>query len=429
MLERPASPDHEEHTSSYYAASANRRTDFAPLEGETNADVAVVGAGFTGLSAAIALAERGHRVALIEANRIGWGASGRNGGQLIGGMSGSEAFERQLGEDGRRFLRETFYEGNRIVEERVARYGIACDLKRGWMYAATKPRHMKWLEADCREHMDQGHPFEMVDRDRLATMLGTRAYHGGLIDHGSGHLHPLNLAIGEADAATGLGVAVHEHSPVVGIEHGRKAIVRTPRGSVHADFVVLAGGAYHRLERQRLKGLLFPTGSYIVATEPLGTLAGQLIANDVAVSNTDMVLDYFRLSGDGRMLFGGRCNYSNREPSDIAGSIRPRMVEIFPQLAGKRIEHAWGGKIGIIINRVPAIGRLAPNVFYSQGYSGHGVNFAHLAGVILAEAVTGTRGRFDLFERIRHTRIPVDGWAGSQILALGMIYYRLRDML
>ena len=418
-----------DHTGSYYAATAAQSTPYEPLQGDVTADVCVIGGGFTGLASALTLAERGYDVVLLEANRIAWGASGRNGGQLIGGMSGAATFKKQLGEEGEKFLRETYYLGNRIVEERVRKHNISCDLKRGWMYVASKPAHNDWLTAEAEAQARNGNEIELMDRAAVSEMLATDAYHGGYIDMQSGHLHPLNLALGEARAAMDMGVRIFEGTRVTGIDHGPKVRVRADRFAVTADLVIMAGGAYHELERSALRGLLFPTGSYIIATEPLGDLACEINPRDLAICDTNLVLDYYRLSADGRMLYGGRCNYSNREPEDIAASIQPRMIEIYPQLEGKRIDFAWGGKIGIIINRVPAIGKIAPNVFYAQGYSGHGVNFSHVAGQILSDAVAGTMEQFDLFARIKHTRIPATQWIGNQILALGMTYYRIRDLL
>ena len=217
---------------------------------------------------------------------------------------------------------------------------------------------------------------------------------------------------------------------MIRIEHGSKARVHTAEGSITCDFVILAGNAYHRLEARRLSGFVFPAGSFIIATEPLSDeQVNDLNPLDLAVCDPNHVLDYFRLSADKRLLFGGRCNYSGREPGSIRKSIFPRMVKIFPQLKDARIDYEWGGKIGIVINRVPHIGRLDKNIFYAQGYSGHGVNVTHLAGQVVADAIAGTYERFDVFEKVKHYRIPGGQWVGNQLLALGMIYFRLLDLL
>jgi glycine/D-amino acid oxidase-like deaminating enzyme len=251
-----------------------------------------------------------------------------------------------------------------------------------------------------------------------------------MLDRRNGHLHPLNLCIGEARAAAGLGVKIFEQSPVVNIQHGKRPRVLTASGQVEANTVVLAGNAYHALERRHLSGLTFPAGSYIIATEPLSPEMIQSINPlDLAVCDLNNVVDYFRLSADGRMLFGGRCNYSGREPRSIQAAMLPRMLKIYPQLKGVRIDYEWGGKIGVVVNRIPLLGRIGGNVYYCQGYSGHGINATHVAGEIMADAITGTLERFDLFANSRHMRIPLGQWFGNQSVALGMLYYRLKDIL
>lgn len=422
----------EEHAATYYAATANDDTRYPPLKGTVKADVCVVGGGFSGVATALTMAERGYSVVLLEANRIGWGASGRNGGQMIFGMSGEATIKRQLGDAGARMLREVRYRGHEIIEERVKKYNIACDLKHGWMEAAARPRHMQGMRAFYDEMVRDGHGdhFELIAPGDIGSVLGTNAYHGGLIDRRSGHLHPLNLVLGEARAAAGLGVRIHEGSGVIELRGGAKPAALTAQGRVEAATIVLAGNTDHPFQRGRLWGLQLPTGSYIIATEPLDeSTATAINPRDLAVADSNIVLDYFRLAADRRMLFGGRCNYSNRDPRDIAATLRPRLIEIFPQLAGKRIEFAWGGRLGITINRAPAIGRLEPNLYYLEGYVGHGVNVTHIAAEIVSDAICGTTGRFDLFDKLRHVRLPVGRWAGNQILALGMLYYRLRDLL
>jgi glycine/D-amino acid oxidase-like deaminating enzyme len=422
----------QEHCGSYYAATRHPAKSYPTLQGDQIADVCVIGAGFTGIATALSLAERGYKVAVVEANRVGWGASGRNGGQLIGGISGEHRIIRKHGEQISDAVWQMRWRGHEIIRDRVQRYGIQCDLKNGYMDVAIKARHMRAFEAGFEELQRRNFPHEyrLVQRHEMAEVLGTRAYIGGLINYYDGHLHPLNLCVGEAAAAQMLGARIFEQSPVLRIEHGTRPRVITDLGQVCAEAVVLAGNAYHRLEAGRLSGLVFPAGSYIVATEPLDeTTARAINPLDLAVCDPNYVLDYFRLSADRRLLFGGRCNYSGREPRDIKASIVPRMLKILPQLQGRRIDYAWGGNIGIVINRVPMLGRLSANVFYSQGYSGHGVNFTHVAGEILADAVAGNLERLDIFERVGHWRIPLGQQLGGELVALGMLYYRLRDLL
>jgi gamma-glutamylputrescine oxidase len=422
----------QEHAQSYYAASVNEVTDYPALAGTESADVCVVGAGFTGVATALTLAERGYSVALVEANRVGWGASGRNGGHLINGISGLEKIRKRHGNGIANMVWDLRWRGNDIIYDRVDKYGIKCDLKSGFVETALKPRHMDDL-ADYfaeRGRRDFPHKYELWDRDKTRAMLGTDAYIGGFACYRDGHLHPLNLCIGEARAAHDLGVRIFEQSPVVSIEHGKRPEVRTATGSVQADAVVLAGNAYSLMEPKHLSNLVFPAGSYVIGTEPLSEdVVNEINPGDLSVCDSNDIVDYFRLSADKRLLFGGSCNYSGRDPASIKAYILPQMLKVYPQLKGVRIDFEWGGKIGIVLNRIPAVGRIKENVYYSQGYSGHGVSATHVMGEIVADAVTGTMEKFDLFANANHFRIPGSQWMGNQIIALGMLYYKMKDML
>lgn len=427
-------PEHQrrEHTGSYYAASIREPTDYPELTGSISTDICVVGAGFTGVSTALTLAERGYEVALVEANRVGWGASGRNGGQLINGMSGLGKVAARHGEAAAHLVRDLKWRGNDIIRERVEKYGIDCDLKDGYAEVATKPSQVPWIEefAAEREANPTGHPYETWDREQTTEMLGTSAFYGAFVCYRDGHVHPLNLCIGEARAAEGLGARIFEQSPVTGIEHGARPRVKTAQGEVVADAVVLAGNAYSRLEPKYLSNLVFPAGSYIIATEPLPEDVTESInRKDVAVCDLNNVVDYYRLSADRRLLYGGACNYSGRDPKSIKAYILPRMRAVYPQLENVRIDYEWGGKIGITLRRIPIVGRIGDNVYYCQGYSGHGVCPTHVMGEVMADAVTGTMERFDLFADMKRIRIPGSQWFGNQIIALGMLYYKLRDRL
>ncbi len=422
----------QEHARSYYAATANETTNYATLEGSISADVCVVGAGFTGVSTALTLAERGYSVAVVEANRVGWGASGRNGGQLINGISGLEKIRRKHGDGIADMLWDLKWRGNDIVYDRVEKYGIDCDLKSGHVEVAAKPSHAKYFDDYFgeRERYKFPYRYEIWNRERTCELIGSDAYHGGFICYRDGHLHPLNLCIGEARAAHELGVQIFEQSPVTRIEHGARPKVMTATGSVAADSVVLAGNAYGRLEPRYLSNLVFPAGSYIIATEPLSeSIVEQINPLDVAVCDTNEIVDYYRLSADRRLLYGGACNYSGRDPASIKSYILPRMLRVYPQLKDVRIEFEWGGKIGIVLNRIPAVGRIKGNVYYCQGYSGHGVNATHIMSEIVSDAIAGTMERFDLFADVRHFRIPGSQWVGNQVIALGMLYYRMKDLL
>jgi gamma-glutamylputrescine oxidase len=422
----------QEHTGSYYAASVNEVTDYPVLEGAKTADICVVGGGFTGVSTALSLIERGYTVALVEANRIGWGASGRNGGQIINGISGLDKIKKKHGDGIADLIQNLRWRGNDIIRERIAKYDIQCDLKDGFLEVATKPSQVPWLEeyAAEREVYNTGHRYELWDRQETCDKLGTQAFHGGFVCYRDGHLHPLNLCIGEARAAHNLGAQIFEQSPMTHIEHGARPKVHTANGYIEADSVVLAGNAYSQFEPKHLSNLVFPAGSYIIATEPLSEeVTNEINPLDVAVCDLNEVVDYFRLSADNRLLYGGACNYSGRDPASIKGYILPRLQRVYPQLKDVRIDYEWGGKIGIVLRRIPTVGRINNNVYYCQGYSGHGVCATHVMGEVMADAVAGTMERFDLFADMKHFRIPGTQWVGNQIIALGMLYYKLMDQL
>lgn len=419
------------HTNSYYAATVNDVTDFAPLLGEKHADVCVIGAGFTGVSTALHLAERGYDVHVVEANKVGWGASGRNGGQMIGGISGEERIARHHDKDVEEMFGELRWAGHNIIRERVETYGIECDLKFGYLDVAIKERHLRQFEADFErlEKVSFPHDFRMLSKSETREAIGTDAYIGALLNMGNGHLHPLKLCVGEARAAHALGVTLYEQSPVLHIEKGVKPRAVTRQGSVTADAVVIAGNAYHMLEK-KLRGIMFPVNSFIVATEPLSEeTVAQINPRDLAVCDPNFVLEYFRLSADKRLLFGARLNYRGSDPDVISKNHRRKMARIYPQLANVRIDYAWGGTIGVPLNRVPQLGMISPNVFYCQGYSGHGVNVTHLAGRILADAVAGTMEHFDLFAKVKPIVIPGSHTFRKPMVALGMMYYHIKDRL
>ncbi|QTF93998.1 FAD-binding oxidoreductase [Halomonas sp. BM-2019] len=421
---------------SYYSASIREASDYPRLEGEHRVDVAIVGGGFTGVASAVELAERGYRVAVVEAHRVGFGASGRNGGQVTGSLSGEAAMRRQmrrtLGEEAADFVWQLRWRGHRIIRERVARYAIRCDLKPGHLQAAWQPSHLAVLRADfeaCQAH-GLGDYVSWLERAQVGELLGTTRYHGALRNDYNLHLHPLNLCLGEARAAAGLGAKVFEGSRVVAIEHGSTPGVVGEHGRVRADNVILAGNAYHRLEQRRLGGRLFPASLGIVATAPLDEATARAInPEDLAVYDTRFVLDYYRLSADRRLLFGGGANYSGKASADLAAELRPRLEGTFPQLQGVPFDFQWQGLAGIVINRVPMVGRLSPNVYYAQGYSGHGIATSHIMGEILAKAVDGTMREFDAFADIRHWRVPFGDRLGSALLAAGMWYYQLQERL
>ena len=419
------------HTGSYYAATVNQTTDYPTLRGDQSADVCIVGAGFTGISTALHLTERGYKVSVVEANRVGWGASGRNGGQIISGIAGEAQIARFYGRDVEDLFGELRWAGHDIIRERVQKYNIQCDLKWGYLDVAIKKRHMNDIEDDYErlEAADFPHEVRILSGEETQDLIGTDVYIGALLNRGNGHLHPLNLCIGEADAAVSLGATIYEQSPVVDIRKGGKPKVVTEHGSVTADAVVLAGNAYHHLD-PKLRGIMFPVNSFIVATEPLPEDVVQTInREDLAVCDPNFVLEYFRLSADKRLLFGGRFNYFGEDPDYIRKRHLQKLSRIYPQLADVRIDYAWGGTIGIPVNRVPLLGRLAQGVFYCQGYSGHGVNVTHLAGRIMADAVAGSVEQFDLFANVKPFVVPGAAIFTKPMVTLGMMYYQMKDRL
>lgn len=417
---------------SYYAASANPAPQRPPLQGRIETDVCVVGAGYTGLSTALFLAEAGFRVVVLEAATVGWGASGRNGGQIVNSFSRDlDAIERQTTPDHLRLLAEMAFEGGQIIRQRVRDYGIACDLKDGGIFAALTPRQQKHLESQQALWRRFGHDqLELLDREGIRARVGTDRYVGGAIDHSGGHIHPLNLALGEAAALESLGGVIHEHSQVTGISYGQPATVRTATGQVSARFVVLAGNAYLGGLVPELGAKSMPCGSQIIATEPLDeALASQLLPQDNCVEDCNYLLDYFRLSGDRRLIYGGGVVYGARDPANIERLIRPNMLRTFPELADVKVDYAWTGNFLLTLSRLPQMGRLHDNVFYSQGCSGHGVTFTHVAGKALALAIQGQVDRFDAFASLPHYPFPGGRLLRVPFTAVGAWYYALRDRL
>jgi len=426
----------DERIHSYYNATANSTARYPKLEGEVRVDVAVIGGGFTGLATALELAQQGKRVALVEAHRIGWGQSGRNGGQVTGSLSGDGAILRQLTRQAGREVAEEFiwnlrWRGQDIIRSRIAKYGIECDLKFGHFHAAYKPSDMHAMCATYEElvRRDMGDMVELVEARDMGRFLATPLYHGGIYNQRNLHLHPLNLCLGEARALAGLGGLIFEQSPVLEIIHGATPALRLEGGRIVADQILLAGDVSHKLERRKLGGMIFPAAGGIVATAPLGELARQINPQDVAVYDSRFVLDYYRTTADGRLLFGGGANYSGKASRDIAAELRPCIERTFPQLRGVQIDYQWSCDMGIVINRIPQLGKLARNVWYAQGYSGHGLATSHIVGEVMARAIAGTMDQFDVFQRFSHVRAPVGDWLGRHMLALGMWYFLMLERL
>ena len=423
-----------DHARSYYRASANTMPERPSLGADLSADVCVIGGGFTGVNTAIELAQRGLSVILLEARRIGWGASGRNGGQLIRGIGHDvSGFAKYVGEEGVRYLQRAGIDSVALVGERIAQHNIDCDLRWGFCELANTPAQFAAFKGEQAGLAALGYAAEtrLVGPQDMAQVVGSSVYAGGLVDMGSGHLHPLNLVLGEAQVAESLGVRIFEHTQVLELIHGDTVQVRCAGGTVRAASLVLACNAHLDELEPRLSGKVLPAGSYIIATEPLSeALAKQLIPQNFALCDQKVGLDYYRLSADRRLLFGGACHYSGRDPADIAAYMQPKLLKVFPQLANTPIEFQWGGKIGITANRFPQVGRLQqyPNVFYAQGYSGHGLNVTHWCAKLLAEAIhAGHSQGLDIFSQVPHMTFPGGKALRSPLLALGMLWFRLRE--
>jgi len=421
-----------EHPDSYYAATRHYHQTYPSLQSSVEADVCVIGGGFSGVNTALELAERGFKVVLLEAFRIGWGASGRNGGQLIRGLGHSaEQFHNELGSAGVQAINQMGLEAVDLVKQRIGQYAIQCDLKMGYCDLAHKPRHMADFEREKAwlDSVGYAHETRIVGPDQLHTVVGSDNYIGGLIDMGSGHVHPLNLTLGEAEAASTLGVQIFEQSKVIDIAYGDQNTIRTATGQVKADRLVICGNAYVAGLDTRLESQVLPAGSYLIATEPLTDAQWQqVLPQDMAVCDQRVALDYYRLSADRRLLFGGLCNYSGRDPASIVATLKPHMDKVFPYLKGVKIDFQWGGMIGIGANRMPQIGRLRPNVYYAQAYAGHGINATHLAAHVIAEHIAQESERITLFEKINHLRFPGGRQFRAPLLAAGMLYHRAKDL-
>ena len=422
----------QQHVGSYYAASRNLHVEYPALQGSVESDVCVIGAGYTGLSTALFLLEHGFSVTVLEAARVGFGASGRNGGQIVNSYSRDiDVIERQLPAKQAQLLGEMAFEGGRIIRDRIARYNIQCDLKDGGVFAAFTSKQMGHLEAQQRLWERYGHTqLQLLDERGIRGVVGTERYIGGLLDMSGGHFHSLNLALGEAAAVASLGGKIHEQSAAIRIERGAQPVVHTANGQVKARFVVVAGNAYLGGLVPELAAKSMPCGSQVLTTEPLSEeLARSLLPQDYCVEDCNYLLDYFRLSADRRLIYGGGVVYGARDPADIEAIIRPKMLQTFPQLKDVKIDFSWTGNFLLTLSRLPQVGRLGDNIYYSQGCSGHGITYTHLAGKVLAEALRGQAERFDAFASLPHYPFPGGRLLRVPLTALGATYYQLRDRL
>jgi glycine/D-amino acid oxidase-like deaminating enzyme len=418
----------KEHAPSYYAASVNWQTDYPQLEGDLNVDVVIVGAGFSGVATAVELCERGYKVALVESNRIGWGATGRNGGQIIGGYgSDPSAFSSSIGSEGVKIVESMGSECVQIIKERIEKYNIDCDLKWGYCEVGLKKRHLK----SYREWAAEDSAIQILDQNEIKEYVNSDLYLGGYYREDWGHIQPLNLCIGEAKAAEVMGAKIFEQTQITRITYGENPAVHTDKGSIKANHVILCGNAYMGNLVPYLDARVLPATSCIIATEPLSDeQLQQTMVRDVAVCDSRAALDYYRLSADKRLLFGGLSNYTGLEPSNVQAVMHAKMTKVFPSLKNTRIDYSWSGSMGISVRRMPQIGRIKnSNVLYISGYSGHGVAPTHMTGRILAEAVDGDTHRFDIMNKMFH--LP---WPGGKLLrrpamAVGMMWYKMLDVI
>jgi gamma-glutamylputrescine oxidase len=420
------------HVRSWYAASAPDFPAQPALEGVLKADVCILGAGITGLSTAIELTEAGLSVVVLEAQRVGWGASGRSGGQAIFGFGCDQSkITQAVGLADSKRLFDWSLEGLELIKQRCTQYGIDCDWRDIHAHVPIKPRQITELKSwqqDLAENFD--YPLQWWDREQLQAVMPNQRYLGALVDPNSGHLHPLKYTQGLARAALALGVRIFEQSKVTQLVRGDRPVFKTARGEVHCDFAVLAGNAYVHGIAPELDDKIMPVGTYIGATEPLGEArAKALIGNDMAVADVNWALDYFRLSSDHRLLFGGRASYSTLPPPNLSGTLRRRMTRVFPALEGVKMDYVWGGYVDISLNRAPHWGRLGRNVYFAQGFSGHGIAATGLAGRIMAEAIRGQAGRLDVFSRIQHRNFPGGRALRTPMLVAAMAWFKLRDAL
>ena len=422
-----------EEVNSYYAHSVGMQTTYPALLGDQQVDVCIVGAGYTGLSSALHLAERGYSVIVLEAEKVGFGASGRNGGQVgIGQRKDQYYLEKQFGKEIARGLWDMGLEAVDTVKQLIHKHEIHCDLKQGILHLAHREKYCSELEEEVaylRDHY-QFDQMEYVDAGALPNFLDSQAYYGAQWDKASLHLHPLKYAQGLAKAATDAGVTICEQSKVLNYTEGGSIVVRTAEGSVTASEMVLACNGYIEKLEPRINGYIMPINNFVVATEPLSDeLAQSVSAQDTAMQDTRFVINYWKLSADKRLIFGGGENYRRGFPSDIKGFVRKYVLQIYPQLENSKIDYGWGGTLAITLNRMPHFGRIGDNIWHLQGYSGHGVPTATLAGKLIAEAISGKLERFDLISNLPTRKFPggtLLRWPG---MVAGMLYFALRDRI
>ncbi|CAM2928645.1 NAD(P)/FAD-dependent oxidoreductase [Vibrio rarus] len=420
------------HTDSFYAHSIPDMPEFAQLQDNIECDVCVVGAGFSGLSSALHLAEKGFKVVVLESAKVGFGATGRNGGQIVNSYSRDvDVIESRYDKSQAQALCNMIFEGGDVIRGLIDKYDIQCDHKKGGLFTALNKKQLQGLEEHKKNWQRYGNDqLTMLDAEQVQAAVGTQVYSGGLLDMRGGHIHPLKLALGEAAALVSLGGQIFEQSAVTAIEKGTNPVARTARGSVKSKYLVLAGNAYLGGLAPNISNKAIPCGTQVVATAPLSDeQLQQVLPSDYCVEDCNYLLDYFRLSADKRLLFGGGVVYGGRDPKDVQNLIRPKLEGVFPQLKGIKIDYSWTGNFLLTYSRMPQFGSFDDNIYYLQGYSGHGVTCTHLAGKLLAEALTGHAERFDAFAQLKHYAFPGGRHFQIPFTAVGAAYYNLRDKL
>lgn len=432
-MNAPALEENPGHIASWYAATANDRVVRPRFEGSAEADVCIIGAGFTGISAALELAEKGMSVVVLEGERIGFGASGRNGGQIVNGYSRDFAtLERRFGPETARKLALMSREGGEIIRSRVARHGIECDLRDGGFFAAFTPKQMRDFETikkSCESYGIEG--MDMVSKADVARYVDSQRYIGGMIDTRGGHIHPLNLVLGEARASEAFGARIFENSRAISVDlGGTRPVVSTAGGRVTSRYLLVCGNAYLGNLLPTISERMMPVSSQVMVTETLDpALLYRLLPADYCVEDANYVLDYYRRTSDNRLLYGGGIGYGGQDPANLTGIIRPNMIKTFPELAKARIDYAWSGNFALTLTRIPHVGKLAETVYFSHGDSGHGVTTTHLLGKILAEAVVGHADRFDIWASLPSLPFPGGRMFRVPLTSLGAWWYGLRDRL
>ncbi|WP_417450228.1 NAD(P)/FAD-dependent oxidoreductase [Kordiimonas sp.] len=422
-----------EHTGSYYAASANVSSARPSLSGDMETDICIVGAGYTGIVTGLTLAEKGYKVVILDAAKVGWGASGRNGGQIINGFSREiDYIEDTVGHDGAMALAALALEGGNVIRDHIKRHNIQCDLKQGSVLAAYTERQMKDIADTIALWKPLGRDgIDLLSKSDIRTHVGTDKYAGGWLDHNGGHIHPLNLALGEAAAAEAAGATIYEQTRVTRVEHQLdKPVVHTTNGSVTARYVVLAGNAYLGKTVKELYPKVLPASTQIIVTEPLSdAMAQDILPTDMCVEDANYVLDYFRLTADNRLLFGGGTVYGGEDVANVERALRPNMEKLFPQTRDLKVDYGWQGNIALTWSRLPHVGRLGKSTYFAHGYSGHGVTSSHMMGRLVGAAVHGDASVFDVF-----AGMPARSFPGGQLLSvplstMGCWWYSMRDKL